>query len=161
MSTTDHPMPEEEEDLVSLLGMESKLISKPTVENQLHDSFRHLIEQKLSAMKSVSVINPRNLPHKEGHLMKNFAGEFKKYWIELEEKELSWYEEDTEDNRKLVGVLNFELYEVTIVIENDEFFPSFHLKILGCDHHFYFKSVSELDARKDLQEWIVAIGTHI
>jgi hypothetical protein len=147
-------MPEVKEDFATLLNL-NHLKPRLSVAENMQDAFKKMVEQKIISLKSSSIknrVNLTNLVRKEGYLLKNYAGDYKQYWIKLDNKELYYYEDD----QKLAGVLNFNMYQVTIVIENDENNPNFHLKVLGCDHHFYFRSLN--NDRKDLQEWVVAIG---
>jgi len=81
--------------------------------------------------------------------------------VTIKDREMRYYKEDKQGRRTLCGVINFDLYNVTL--EKDKKEHSFYLRILNCDRVFQWRTEKNKTADgKDLMlEWLGVIQMHI
>ena len=83
------------------------------------------------------------------------------FWCKLKNREFLFFVSptftDLNQPLELVGVLSFDLYQVTIELNPTD--PGFYLRVHGSDQDFYFTHPEKDETA--LQEWIDALGYHI
>ena len=103
---------------------------------------------------------------REGYLDKRvglLSGRWEPRFIKLEKQELAYYKEDGKGGLIRKGLLNFDIYQVTVEVDSKE--PGFYLRILNSNHEFYFRAPADFkqdaEKREYLQRWIDEISRHL
>ena len=88
----------------------------------------------------------RKAKDKEGYLYKRVGllkGRWERRFVKMEKQEFSYYSEDKKGVLIRKGILDFDIYQVTI--EVDAKMPGFFLRILNSDHEFFFRAPTEIE----------------
>jgi hypothetical protein len=156
--------PETKPNLTPMQLLSSPSNYTPEEEEDANEIFK---KQHMTARAFSRDLQKAMMQNKEGYLEKRenkiFGDAWEERFVELENQELSYYKENEEGERIRMGILDFDIYQVTIEVDGKE--PGFNLRIRNSDHEFSFRAPSEMikdgEKRQYLQDWIDEISIHL